>query len=180
MNIGWIGTGIMGRSMAGHLLAAGHALHLFNRTKAKAADLLARGAAWCATPTEVGAQSEIVFTMVGFPADVEEVYFGPVGLFSGKPAFRLCVDMTTAPPALALRIAAAARASGARALDAPVSGGDAGARSAALAIMAGGDREAFDEALPLFALLGKHIVHLAGPARDSTPNWPTSWSSRER
>lgn len=163
MHIGWIGTGIMGRSMAGHLLAAGHRLHVFSRTKERASDLLARGAIWCATPAEVAASSEVVFTMVGFPADVEEVYFGPAGLFSGKPTFRLCVDMTTAPPALAVRIAAAAQACGARALDAPVSGGDVGARNATLAIMVGGDRAAFDEALPLFALLGKNIVHMGGP-----------------
>lgn len=163
MNLGWIGTGIMGRSMAGHLLAVGHTLHVFNRTRDKAADLLARGAQWCETPAEVGARSEVVFTMVGFPGDVEEVYFGPAGLLSRAPGFRIAVDMTTAPPALAVRIAAAAAARGQQTLDAPVSGGDVGARHAALAIMVGGDRATFDEVLPLFTLLGKHIVHLGGP-----------------
>lgn len=153
----------MGRSMAGHLQAAGHTLAVFNRTRAKAEALLAGGAAWCASPAEVAARSEVVFTMVGFPADVEEVYFGPAGLLAGAAGFRIAVDMTTAPPALAQRIAAAAATQGRRALDAPVSGGDVGARNAALAIMAGGDPATFDEVLPLFRLLGKNIVHLGGP-----------------
>ncbi len=163
MNIGWIGTGIMGGAMAAHLQAVGHRLFVFNRTRDKAAHLLAGGATWGADPAAVAARAEIVFTMVGFPADVEQVYFGPRGLLAGDAAFHICVDMTTAPPALAQRIAAAAAGQGRRALDAPVSGGDVGARNATLAIMAGGDRAAFEEVLPLFSLLGKNIVHLGGP-----------------
>lgn len=164
MNIGWIGTGIMGAAMADRLQAAGHALHLFNRTRAKAEPLLARGAVWCATPAEVACAAEIVFTIVGYPADVEAVYFGPHGIFSpGKSAAALVVDMTTSPPDLARRIAATAAARGLSALDAPVTGGDVGAREGTLSIMVGGDAAAFARALPLLRLLGKGIERVGGP-----------------
>lgn len=163
MNIGWIGTGVMGQSMAGHLERGGHRLQVHNRTRAKAEPLVERGARWCDSPAAVAEGSEVVFTMVGFPADVEEVYFGPRGLFAAPGRPPVLVDMTTTEPALARRIAAEAARRGGASLDAPVSGGDVGARSATLAIMAGGDRGAYDTVLPLFQLMGKTVAYL-GPA----------------
>ncbi len=162
MKIGWIGTGVMGVSMAGHLQGAGHALAVCSRTRAKAEPLLAAGAAWCDTPAEVAESAELVFTMVGFPQDVEAVYFGQGGLFSARGGARCFVDMTTSPPELMRRLAVEAAARGAEFLDAPVSGGDVGARNAALAIMVGGGAAAFVRALPLFKLMGKNIARL-GP-----------------
>lgn len=168
--IGFIGTGIMGRSMAGHLLTAGHTLHVFNRTRTKAQPLLDRGAIWHATPGDVAAASDVVITMVGLPRDVEEVYLGGTvavppgqGIADRARPGTLVVDMTTSSPMLAERIAAAARARGLAALDAPVTGGDVGARSASLVIMAGGDAAAFERAKPVLDLLGKSVTHL-GPA----------------
>jgi 3-hydroxyisobutyrate dehydrogenase len=164
MNIGWIGTGIMGAAMAGRLQAAGHTLHVFNRSPAKAAPLLERGATWCASPAAVAQAAEAVFTIVGYPADVEEVYFGARGLFAAeKITAALVVDMTTSPPELARRIAAAAAARGLAALDAPVTGGDIGAREGSLSIMVGGAAAAFERALPLLRLLGKSIERVGGP-----------------
>jgi 3-hydroxyisobutyrate dehydrogenase len=168
--IGFVGTGIMGASMAGHLLAAGHPLHVFNRTRGKAEPLLARGATWHESPASVAAAAEIVFTMLGEPADVEEVYFGGTGkvptgggLVDKARAGGLLIDMTTSSPMLAERIAAAAAARGVAALDAPVSGGDVGARNATLVIMAGGEPAAFARARPLFDRLGRSATRL-GPA----------------
>jgi 3-hydroxyisobutyrate dehydrogenase len=163
MKIGWIGTGVMGRSMAGHLCAAGHDVYVFNRTQAKAADLLERGAHWCESPAAVAQQADAVFTIVGFPADVEATYLGEHGVLSVDAPCRLIVDMTTSEPGLARRIAAVAAERGIASLDAPVSGGDIGARNAKLAIMVGGEKPAFDEALPLFRLMGENIAHM-GPA----------------
>ena len=170
--IGFVGTGIMGRSMAGHLLAAGHEVHVFNRTREKAQPLLTAGAHWHDDPGSVAAASDVVITMLGLPADVEEVYFGggdvgtqsPVAglLDRGRPG-TLLIDMTTSSPALAARIAAAATARGLAAIDAPVSGGDIGARNAMLVIMAGGDTAAFARARPVLDRLGKSIT-LLGPA----------------
>lgn len=168
--VGFIGTGIMGSAMAGHLLAAGHPLHVHNRTRSKAEPLLARGATWHDSPAGVAAAAEIVFTMLGEPADVEEVSFGGTarvpagqGLVEAARPGSLLVDMTTSSPALAERIAAAAAARGCAAVDAPVSGGDVGAKSATLVIMAGGDPAAFARAQPLFAILGRSAT-LLGPA----------------
>lgn len=163
MKIGWVGTGVMGKSMAGHLLAGGHELFIFNRTKAKAESLLKNGAHWCESPAAVTRQAEMVFTIVGFPVDVEETYFGPQGLLNNPNTCRILVDMTTTEPSLAQKIARAAAAKELASLDAPVSGGDIGARNATLAIMAGGDRSAFDTAFPLFELMGKNIAYM-GPA----------------
>ncbi len=168
MKIGWIGTGIMGRSMAGHLLAAGHAVTVFSRTRAKAEDLVARGAAWADTPRAAAADADVVFTMVGFPSDVREVYFGDAGVLSGPVApardpRQLLIDMTTTEPSLAVEIARAASARGAAAIDAPVSGGDVGARNAALSIMVGGDAEDVARARPLFDVRGKNSGHQGGP-----------------
>jgi 3-hydroxyisobutyrate dehydrogenase len=156
--------------MCGHLMAAGHQVTVFSRTREKAADLLSRGAAWADHPRDVAEASEIVFTMVGFPADVREVYFGGDGLLSGEESGRsprdpgaLFVDMTTTEPSLAIEIAATARARGAAAIDAPVSGGDVGARNGTLSIMIGGDDADVARARPLFELMGKNIVHQGGP-----------------
>ena len=152
----------MGRFMAGHILAAGHPLNVFNRSRDKADDLLARGAVWCATPGEVAANSDVVITMVGYPHDVEQVYLGADGIVA-RAHRALLIDMTTSSPELAVRIAAQAVKVGCRSLDAPVSGGDIGARDAKLAIMVGGDQAAFDEALPILQLMGANIVRQGGP-----------------
>jgi len=143
MRIGWIGTGVMGASMAGHLQAAGHERFVFNRSKAKAEGLLQAGATWCATPAEVAARSEIVFSIVSHPRDVEEVYLGPQGVLRVKSPCRIVVDMTTSQPSLARTIAERSAEQGIESLDAPVSGGDIGARNATLAIMVGGKKETF-------------------------------------
>jgi 3-hydroxyisobutyrate dehydrogenase len=163
MKIGWIGTGVMGISMAGHLQAAGHSLFVYNRTRQKAVPLLERGAVWCETPAEIGAQVEAVFSMVGYPEDVEEVWLDPESGLFARPGCRLAIDMTTSSPDLAVQLALEGAALDIAVLDAPVSGGDIGARNAALAIMVGGSPEAFAQARPLFELLGKNIA-LLGPA----------------
>lgn len=160
--IGFIGLGNMGCHMAGHLLAAGHSLYVYNRSRDKAEALLARGAHWCATPGEVAANVEVVITMVGYPHDVEQVYLGDGGILAHANK-ALLIDMTTSSPELAQRIAAAAQPVGCRSLDAPVSGGDIGARDAKLSIMVGGTPSAFDEALPILQLMGANIVLQGGP-----------------
>src|SRR5688572_18691789 len=137
--IGWVGTGIMGASMCGHLIAAGHPATIVTRTRARAEPLLARGAVWADTPRAVAAASDVTFTMVGYPADVREVVLGPDGVLAGAAPGTVVVDMSTSEPALAREIDAAARARGIASLDAPVSGGDVGAREARLSIMVGGE-----------------------------------------
>ena len=161
--VGWVGTGVMGRSMCGHLLAAGCAVRVHTRTREKAADLVAKGAAWAATPREAAAGSDFIFSMVGFPSDVEEVTLGRDGILAGTKAGSVVVDMSTSQPALAVRIHAAAAAKGVAALDAPVSGGDVGAREAKLAIMVGGEKAAFDRVLPLFQKMGETVALMGGP-----------------
>lgn len=161
--IGWIGTGVMGGSMCGHLLAAGHEATVYTRTREKAEPLLVRGAAWAGSPAEAAAASEVVFTIVGFPADVREVVLGPGGVLAGAREGSLLVDMTTSEPSLAVEIHAAAAARGVAALDAPVSGGDVGARNATLSIMVGGDADALARVRPLLETMGKTIVHQGGP-----------------
>lgn len=162
-NIGFIGTGVMGGSMAGHLLAAGHTLHLTTRTRTKAQALLERGANWHDSPAALAPRCDTICTMVGFPADVEAVYFGEAGLLAAARAGTLLIDFTTSRPDLAVRIAEAAGRRGLLALDAPVSGGDKGAREATLSIMVGGDPATFEAALPLLNIVGKRIVH-QGPS----------------
>lgn len=161
--IGFVGTGVMGESMAGHLLAAGYQLRLFTRTKTKAERLLAAGAVWCESVGELAADSDVIFSMVGYPRDVEALYLGERGMIASMKKGTLLVDMTTSSPELAARIAGAAAAKGGAALDAPVSGGDVGAKAGTLSIMAGGDRWAFDRALPLLERMGRQIVY-QGPA----------------
>lgn len=162
-SIAFIGTGVMGRSMAGHLLKGGHPVHVFNRTKAKAQSLLDAGAHWHDTAGSAASQADFVFTIVGFPSDVEETYFGTGGVIASARRGSVLVDMTTSSPTLAQRVAAAALEKGLSALDAPVSGGDIGAREARLVIMVGGDSAAFDRTKPLFELMGKNIVLHGGP-----------------
>ena len=162
-SVGWVGTGVMGRSMCGHLLAAGCSVRVHTRTRAKAADLLAKGAVWAATPREAASGSDVTFIMVGFPSDVEQVTLGPDGVLAGAKAGSVVVDMTTSQPPLAVRIHAEAAKKGVAALDAPVSGGDVGAREAKLAIMVGGERAAFDRVLPLFRKMGETIALMGGP-----------------
>ncbi|EIT83675.1 6-phosphogluconate dehydrogenase [Fictibacillus macauensis ZFHKF-1] len=157
--IGFIGTGVMGKSMAGHLLKQGHAVHIYTRTKEKAADLLQQGAVWEQTPGDVAAASDVVITMVGYPSDVKEVYLGEEGILARAKAGAYVIDMTTSSPALAEQIYAAAKERGLFALDAPVSGGDVGAREARLSIMVGGDQAAFDAMMPIFEAMGQNIVH---------------------
>lgn len=161
--IGWIGTGVMGLSMCGHLMAAGHPATVFNRTEAKARPLLDRGAAWAGSPSAVAQASDVVFTMVGYPDDVRRVYFEADGVLAGLRPGAIAVDMTTTSPSLAVEIFRAAGARGAHALDAPVSGGDVGARNAALSIMAGGEAGVFDAARPLFERMGR-VISLQGGA----------------
>ena len=160
MKIAFIGIGVMGRSMALHLIKdGGHELQVYTRTKAKAADVLAAGAKWCDTVKEAATGVEVVMTMVGFPSDVEEVYFGPAGILENAAAGALLIDFTTTKPSLEQQIHAEAQKRGLRFLDAPVSGGDTGAREARLSIMVGGDKADFDAAVPLFENLGKTIVY---------------------
>ena len=162
-SIAFIGTGVMGRSMAGHLLKAGHKLHVHNRTKEKAASLLEAGATWHDSPGSAAAAADFVITIVGFPADVEQVYLGEGGIVANSRPGAVLIDMTTSSPLLARKIAEAAAAKDCAALDAPVSGGDVGAREARLVIMVGGDEAAFAKARPLFEAMGKNII-LQGPA----------------
>ena len=156
--IGWIGTGVMGRSMCLHLIKAGYKTSVFNRSPSKMNDLLNLGAVACASPREVAIQSDVVFSMVGYPSDVEEVLLGPKGALEGLAPGSVMVDMTTSRPGLAARIASESSARGVMALDAPVSGGDVGAREARLSIMVGGVEEAFDALLPIWKLLGTTCV----------------------
>ena len=161
--VGFIGIGVMGKSMAGHLIAAGYKLRIYTRTKEKARELIDKGAIWCDTPATVANASSVVFTMVGYPADVEEIYFGPAGIIENARPGSYLVDTTTSRPELARRIAEAASAKGLHALDAPVSGGDLGAKNATLTIMVGGDKEAFKAVKPLLEAMGKTIVLQGGP-----------------
>ena len=161
--VGWIGTGVMGASMCGHVLAKGYPVAVNTRTKSKAQALIDRGASWAATPSQVGAEADIVFTIVSLPADVREVYFGREGLLSVARAGQIFVDMTTTEPTLAKEIYEAARAKGAAAVDAPVSGGDVGARNATLTIMIGGEPSTVDGLRPLFETMGKRIMYEGGP-----------------
>jgi 3-hydroxyisobutyrate dehydrogenase len=162
-SLGWIGTGIMGRSMCGHLLAGGYPVTVYSRTRARADRLVEQGARWADSPGQVTAAADIVFTMVGFPADVRDVYFGEAGVVGSLRSGAIAVDMTTTEPSLAIEIATAATAKGAAAVDAPVSGGDVGARNATLSIMVGGDATAVARVTPLFEIMGKNIVHQGGP-----------------
>lgn len=157
--IGFVGTGVMGKSMAGHLLKAGYPLVVYTRTKEKASELIENGAEWAETPLEVAKKANVIITIVGYPADVEEVYLGENGIITNGRENTYAIDMTTSTPTLAKKIYEEAGKIGMHAIDAPVSGGDIGARDAKLSIMAGGDRDAFLAVEPIFNLLGTNIVY---------------------
>ncbi|MDO8916100.1 MAG: NAD(P)-dependent oxidoreductase [Coriobacteriia bacterium] len=161
--IGFVGTGVMGRSMAGHLMDAGYRLRVNNRTRLKAEPLLERGAVWCETVADVAEGASAVITMVGYPVDVEQVYLGSGGLVECAAPGTVLIDMTTSSPVLATRVHAAAASAGVRAVDAPVSGGDVGARDARLTIMVGGDADAFAHVEPLLRVMGPNVVLQGGP-----------------
>jgi len=161
--IGWVGTGVMGASMCGHILDAGYRVTVTTRTKTKAMELIDRGASWADSPAEVAAASDISCAIVGFPEDVREVFLGPSGLLAGASAGDILVDMTTSEPGLAIEIAERAGVAGVAAIDAPVSGGDIGARNGTLSIMIGGSEEAVERARPIFETMGKTIVRQGGP-----------------
>ena len=162
LSIAFIGTGVMGRSMAGHLQKAGHTLHVYNRTKEKASALIEAGATWHDSAGGAAAAADVVITMLGFPIDVETSYLGAGGIVERAKPGALLIDMTTSSPVLARKIAEAAGKHGLASLDAPVSGGDLGAKEARLVIMVGGDAAAFGRAKPLFEIMGKNIALLGG------------------
>jgi 3-hydroxyisobutyrate dehydrogenase len=162
-HIGWIGTGVMGAPMAGHLLEAGHSLTVTTRTKSKAQSLLDRGAAWAETPAACADGADVAFSMVGFPEDVEAVHLGPAGTLAAPTRPPFVVDMSTSRPSLARRIGETAAAVGVASLDAPVSGGDVGARQGTLSIMVGGEQAAFEAVRPLLEIMGRNVVYQGGP-----------------
>src|SRR5947207_3990419 len=161
--IGWIGTGVMGRWMCHHLIAKGCKATVYNRTREKMQPLLDEGATFADSPKAVAERSDVVFAIVGFPKDVREVFLGGEGALAGSRAGSVLVDMTTSDPSLAREIYDAAKAKGIASVDAPVSGGDVGARNATLSIMIGGDAEAIDAVKPLFECMGKTILHQGAP-----------------
>ena len=158
--IGWIGAGIMGNPMCGHIMDAGYDLNIFTRTQQKAKNLIKRGARWLNSPRLVAEESDIVFTMVSYPQDVRDVILGKDGVLGGLKRHGIVVDMTTSSPGLAAEICNEAVKKGCTSLDAPVSGGDTGARKATLSIMVGGERKAFDQVLPLFEIMGDKINYM--------------------
>ncbi|MDA8301431.1 MAG: NAD(P)-dependent oxidoreductase [Actinomycetota bacterium] len=161
--IGWVGTGVMGAPMCGHLLDAGYEVRVTNRTQQRALALVERGAKWCSTPAEAARGADMVVTIVGYPADVREVTLGPDGVLGAVQRGAIVADMTTSEPQLAKEIFEAAAGQGVGSLDAPVSGGDVGARNATLVVMAGGREQDFERALPVFERLGKTVTLEGGP-----------------
>src|SRR5919109_572138 len=161
--IGWIGTGVMGRWMCQHLLTKGYRATVYNRTRDKAKPLLDSGAAWADSPRAVAERSDVIFAIVGFPRDVREVFLGPQGALAGSKTGAILVDMTTSEPSLAIEIYQVAKAKGVGNVDAPVSGGDVGAKNAALSIMVGGDKEVVEAVRPLLECMGKTVVHQGPP-----------------
>ncbi|GMI97758.1 hypothetical protein like AT4G29120 [Hibiscus trionum] len=154
--LGWIGTGVMGRSMCAHLINAGYTLTVFNRTLSKAQPLVDMGARLAQSPHELAAQSDVVFSIVGYPSDVRQVLLDPTnGALSGLRPGGILVDMTTSEPSLAVEISAAASSKNCSSIDAPVSGGDRGAKNGTLAIFAGGDEAVVNRLNPVFTLMGK-------------------------
>jgi 3-hydroxyisobutyrate dehydrogenase len=157
--IGFIGTGVMGKSMAGHLMAAGYPVIVYSRTKEKAGDLFEKGADWGETPQDVASKANVIFTMVGYPSDVEGIYLGENGLVNHAKPGSYLIDMTTSAPSLAVKIFKAAKEKDIHAIDAPVSGGDVGAKEAKLSIMVGGEEDDVEAIRPLLNLLGTNIVY---------------------
>jgi 3-hydroxyisobutyrate dehydrogenase len=161
--LGWIGTGVMGSSMCRHLIDKGFSVTVHNRTRSRAEGLMAKGARWADTPKAVAEASDVVFTIVGMPSDVRAVVLGEQGALAGSKTGNILVDMTTSEPLLAEEIAQAAARRGVHSIDAPVSGGDVGAREARLSIMIGGDKEVVEALAPCWEAMGKTIVHQGGP-----------------
>jgi len=161
--IGWIGTGVMGRSMCGHLLNAGYKVTLFTRTKSKSAELMEKGAAWGNSPREVAAASDVVISIVGFPHDVRQVLLADDGALAGCKPGSVLIDMTTSEPSLAVEIAERASKRGVISIDAPVSGGDVGARNATLSIMIGGEAKTVADLEPIWTTMGSKWVYQGGP-----------------
>ena len=157
--IGFIGVGVMGKSMVRNLIKQGFEVSIYARTKAKVTDVLSDGALWCDTIAECAANRDAVITMVGYPKDVEEVYFGENAILANASQGCVLIDMTTTSPQLSIRIEAAAKEKGLKALDAPVSGGDVGAKNATLSIMVGGEKETFEQCLPIFQAMGTTILY---------------------
>lgn len=157
--VGFVGTGVMGKSIVKHLLADGHEVSIYTRTKEKANELIEMGAKWSQTPGEVASSSDVIFTMVGYPSDVKEVYYGEHGIFKHGKSGLIVVDLTTSTPTLAIELSESAQKIGMDSLDAPVSGGDIGAKTGKLSIMVGGEKEVFDKLSPLFELFGEHIIY---------------------
>ena len=160
--IGWIGTGVMGASMCGHLMAQGFEATIYTRSKEKAQSLLDQGAQWADSPKAVAESSDVIFAIVGFPADVRAVFLGEDGALAGSKEGNILVDMTTSEPSLAVEIYDAAKAQGVHSVDAPVSGGDVGAKNGTLSIMIGGDKEVVDALQPMWDAMGQTIVHQGG------------------
>ncbi len=158
--VGWIGTGVMGNSMCRHIIENGYEVFVYNRTKSKAENLIKSGAKWCNNPGEVASNSDIVFTIVSMPYDVENIYLSKGGIIDNLEEGNIAVDMTTSSPNLAEKIYKTAKERGIKTLDAPVSGGDIGAKEGTLSIMVGGDKEVFEEVLPFFKLMGKSITYM--------------------
>ncbi|MEH7234924.1 NAD(P)-dependent oxidoreductase [Bacillus sp. JJ1562] len=157
--VGFIGTGVMGKSMAGHILSKGYKVLVYTRTKEKAADLVAQGAVWKKSVGEVAEEANVIITMVGYPHDVKDIYLSDNGLLAHAKEGTCFIDMTTSTPSLAINIYQEAKLHGMYSLDAPVSGGDVGAKEARLAIMVGGDQEVFDACKPLLEIMGQNIVY---------------------
>lgn len=157
--IGFIGTGVMGAAIVKNLLANHYQVNVFNRTKSKTDSLVALGAVWQDNPKQIAEASDVIFTMVGFPADVEKIYFGEEGIFqAAQLQDKILIDLTTSTPRLAEKIFEKAKAVGAKALDAPVSGGDLGAKNATMTIMVGGEEETFQQVLPILKAIGRSIA----------------------
>lgn len=157
--IGWIGTGVMGLSMSGRLLAEDYSVTVYSRTKSKAQQVIDQGAVWADSPKAVAEQSDVIFSIVGFPKDVEEVYFGDQGILNGAKPGSILIDMTTTKPSLSEKIYEAAKTKNIASIDAPVSGGDVGAKNGTLSIMIGGDKEVVDAVMPLFEIMGKNMIY---------------------
>jgi 3-hydroxyisobutyrate dehydrogenase len=158
MKIGFIGSGVMGTSMIGHLQNAGHELYIYTRTKSKAQELINNGCKWCETPKEVASNTELIISMVGYPSDVEAIYFGENSVIQGIKSGSYIMDMTTSTPSLAIKMYEEFKKINVGVLDAPVSGGDVGAKNAALTIMCGGDQEVFDKLTNIMEIMGSKIV----------------------
>ncbi|KXZ18013.1 oxidoreductase [Bacillus nakamurai] len=161
--VGFIGLGVMGNSMASHILEAGYPVLVYTRTKQKADEILNKGAVWKETVKDLSEEADVIITMVGYPSDVEDIYLSENGILNHAKEGTYVIDMTTSKPSLAKKIAEQAKQKSIHAIDAPVSGGDIGARNGTLAIMAGGDKEAFEACLPIFSVMGENIQY-QGPA----------------